>query len=78
MSEDRQIKIKDRYCQLIIDLGYDYDGCESPESLKSLIDELLVYAKAAIECDDKKDIYWNNGKRYNILGELNEKNISNN
>ena len=31
--------------QLIIDLGFDYDGLNKVESLKDLIDELVAYAR---------------------------------
>lgn len=44
MDLERQIKIKDKYCQLIINLGFDYDGFNTVDSLKGLIDELVSYA----------------------------------
>lgn len=70
MDLERQIKIKDKYCQLIIDLGFDYDGFNTVDSLKGLIDELVSYAQRAIECDDKGIVYVNGkGERDNILGE---------
>lgn len=70
MDLERQVKIKDKYCQLIIDLGFDYDGFNTVDSLKSLIDELVSYAQRAIECDDKGTIYVNGeGEHNNILGE---------
>lgn len=70
MDLERQIKIKDKYCQLIINLGFDYDGFNTVDSLKGLIDELVSYARKAIECDDKEVIYVNGkGERDNILGE---------
>ena len=31
--------------QRIIDYGFDYDGYDSPEELKKLIDELVKYAE---------------------------------
>ena len=31
--------------QLLIDIGFDYDGLNQVESLKTLIDELVGYAK---------------------------------
>ena len=31
--------------QLLIDIGFDYDGLNQVESLKKLIDELVHYAK---------------------------------
>lgn len=57
MDLQRQIEIKNAYLQLIIDLGFDYDGCETIEGLKFLIDELCTYAKMAINNDDKTVIY---------------------
>ena len=57
MNLERQIKIKDEWCQLIIDLGSDYDGCNTVESLKGLIDELVDYAHKAIVCDDVSVVY---------------------
>lgn len=39
-----KIENKDRWCQLIADIGYDYDGFNEVESLKALIDELIKYA----------------------------------
>ena len=35
---------KDTWCQLIADIGYDYDGYRDAESLMSLIDELVKYS----------------------------------
>lgn len=35
--------------QLIIDIGFDYDGYNSPEKLKKLIDELVKYAEETKE-----------------------------
>ena len=68
MDLERQIKIKDEWCQLIIDLGFDYDGCNTVESLKSLIDELVDYAHKAISCDDVRVVYVGaNNKKSNIL-----------
>lgn len=70
MNKDRQIKLKNAYCQLIIDFGFDYDGFNTVDSLKGLIDELVLYAQRAIECDDKGIMYVDSeGKHRNILGE---------
>ena len=38
------IENKDKWCQLIADIGYDYDGFNEVKSLKALIDELVKYA----------------------------------
>lgn len=70
MDLERQVKIKDKYCQLIIDLGFDYDGFNTVDSLKGLIDELVSYAQRAVECDDKGVACVNSkGEHINILGE---------
>ena len=68
MNLERQVKIKDEWCQLIIDLGFDYDGCNTVESLKDLIDELVDYARKAIICDDVSVAYVGaDDKKSNIL-----------
>ena len=41
---------------MIYAIGFDYDGCEKPESLKELIDELVEYANRARRIlHDKED-----------------------
>lgn len=66
----RQIKIKNEYAKLIIDLGFDYDGYSNAYNLKKLIDELVNYAKDILNNNDKKVIYIDgNNKKYNILHE---------
>lgn len=68
MDLERQVKIKDEWCQLIVDLGFDYDGCNTVESLKGLIDELVDYAHKAIICDDVSVAYVGaDDKKSNIL-----------
>ena len=42
--QKNKIDNKDNWCQLIVDIGFDYDGCNTIESLKGLIDELVRYA----------------------------------
>lgn len=70
MRKKRQIDIKNRYLQLIIDLGYDYDGCDTVEDLKDLIDGLVDYACRARFNDDTSEVYTGfDGKIYNILHE---------
>lgn len=48
MDYTRQLKArienKDKWCQLIADIGYDYDGYRQADSLMKLIDELVKYA----------------------------------
>lgn len=39
-----KIENKDRWCQLIADIGYDYDGYRDSKNLMALIDELVRYA----------------------------------
>lgn len=58
-----------QYLQLIADIGYDYDGFNSVESLKGLIDEMVKYALWGRDEYDTEVIYVNNGKEYNILNE---------
>lgn len=74
MSNDkleRQIKIKNKYFQMIIDYGFDYDGFNDVSNLKQLIDDIVEFSKAGLDCNDKKVVYINrNGKKkYNILDE---------
>lgn len=71
MELERQLKIKNAYCGMIIDVGLGYDGYESSEDLKRLIDELLSYARMAIDCDDKSQIFIDaKGNKLNILDEV--------
>ena len=39
-----KVENKDRWCQLIADIGFDYDGYNDAENLKALIDELVQYS----------------------------------
>nr|DAR26657.1 MAG TPA: hypothetical protein [Bacteriophage sp.] len=66
---ERNIKIKDEYFQLIVDCGFDYDGLNSIESLKYLVDDLVDLAKSGLKSDDKRPIYFAHDKQYNILNE---------
>lgn len=54
---ERQIQIKDAYCNMIWMIGCDYDGYTKPDGLKSVIDEIVSYAVKAIDCDDKSPMY---------------------
>ena len=71
----RQIEIKNEYLGLIYAYSFDYDGFDTVESLKELIDSLCDYAIKAITNDDKTIIYGgkigdlNLGVPKNILGE---------
>lgn len=66
---DKSTIIMEKYLELIADLGYDYDGLNSVESLKALIDELVRYANLGRVCNTTEPIYENGGKKYNILME---------
>lgn len=63
-----QIIIMEKYLELICDLGYDYDGCNTIESLKELVDELVHFASLGRVCCINEPIYINGNKKYNILG----------
>lgn len=72
-TKGRQIRIKDEYLKLIVDTAYDYDGRDySIDGLKEVIDQVVHWAKLALENDDEETIYDGDkgGKHYNILGEL--------
>lgn len=66
---ENQVKIMEKYFERIIDLGFDYDGCNTVESLKGLIDELVWYAKLGRVCNIIEPMYVNGDKKYNILHE---------
>lgn len=65
----KQIEIMEKYLELIIDLGFDFDGCNTVESLKGLVEELVHLASLARACNLTETIYENGGKKYNILHE---------
>ena len=69
LEKDKEIEIMKKYFQMIIDLGYDYDGFNSVEDLKGLIDSLCKYASLGKECNTTESIYVNRDKKYNILNE---------
>lgn len=67
---ERTIKIKDEYLQLMDFFLIDYDGCNTVESLKELIDETREYIHKALKNDDKSVVYRRgDDKGLNILGE---------
>ena len=68
-EKDKEIDIMKKYFQMIIDLGYDYDGFNNVKDLKGLIDALCKYASLGKECNTTEPIYVNGNKKYNILGE---------
>lgn len=54
--QKNKIDNKDKWCQLIADIGFDYDGCNTIESLKGLIDELVRYALNSRDNYDYEEI----------------------
>lgn len=76
---EEQIKIKNEYMQLALDLMYDYDGFYDKklkkgniEDLIGLIDDVSKLLKYAITNDASKVIYggmFENDKKFNILFE---------
>lgn len=69
-KQERELKIKNEYLQLIHDIAFDYDGFNTVESLKGLINELVDYANKAYANDDISVIYTGGcNKQYNILHE---------
>jgi hypothetical protein len=67
--KDNIIKIMENYLELIYDLGYDHDGCESTGDLMSLIDEIVKYASLGRVYNTTETIYVNGNDKYNILHE---------
>lgn len=66
----RQLRIKDEYLKLILDIACDYDGLNTVDSLKGLIDDLMDYARGALTNNTTDEIYTSaNGKKFNILHE---------
>ena len=65
----REILIKNEYMKLIDAISFDYDGCETAEDLKRLIDNIRDYIKKAYNSDDTSSIYGVVGKKMNILME---------
>lgn len=67
---DNRIEIMERYLERIYDLGYDYDGLNSVESLKELIDEMCRLASLGRACNVSEPMSIDGkGNVYNILGE---------
>lgn len=54
--QKNKIDNKDNWCQLIADIAFDYDGCNTIESLKGLIDELVRYALNSRDNYDYEEI----------------------
>lgn len=69
-TQERQLKIKNEYLQLAYDIGFDYDGCNTVESLKGLIDNILDLTTKAYKNDDTSTVYiGGDDKKYNVLYE---------
>ena len=68
-QQKKQIIIMEKYLELIYDIGFDYDGCNTIEGLKGLIDDLVHCASLGRACNTTEPIYTNMGKHYNILHE---------
>jgi len=49
----------DEWLQFIWEVGVDYDGNRTPESLMSLIDEIIEYSQNARQCLRKGKIFSN-------------------
>lgn len=67
-EKEEKIIIMEKYFELISDLGFDYDGFNTVENLKGLIDELVRYARLGRVFNTTEPIYESNGKKNNILG----------
>jgi hypothetical protein len=66
-AKEEMVKIMEKYFELIIDLGFDYDGFNKADSLKGLIDELVRFAKLGRACNTTEAIYETGNKKFNIL-----------
>ena len=68
---NRRLQLKDKYLEMIIDLGWGYDGEENNlQGMKNLVDELIKYARKGINNDDKSVIYESaKGDKQNIFFE---------
>lgn len=66
---EEKVTIKDKYSALIRDISYDYDGCNSVESLKCLIDQIVEWSVNSIMCDVERVVYASRDDEYNILGD---------
>ena len=69
MRKSKQLKVKNEYLKLIYMIGFDYDGCDTVESLKELIDTLVDYAAKAFNNDIESCIYGSEEEEFNILME---------
>lgn len=52
----------EEWLQNIIDIGFDYDGCETVKGLKDLIDELVDCAICGLSCLKNDKIFEDSAK----------------
>lgn len=72
----RETEIKNAYLQLIMDIGYEYDRFNDVDNLKLIIDDMIKYAKMAIDNDDESIICIDgNENQLNILDETIEREV---
>lgn len=74
----RKIAIKDKWCQLIWDIGCDYDGYNDVDNLKKIIDELEKEVEASTNVLDalknkEQEILWVAKKDYDRVVEENNR-----
>lgn len=69
----KTIEIMEKYFELIIDFGFDYDGLNGIQSLKSLIDEMVRFARLGRVANITEPIFSNGQDNFNVLGERIEK-----
>ena len=69
----KQVEIMEKYFELIIDFGFDYDGLNDIQSLKSLIDEIVRFARLGRVANITEPIFSNGQDNFNVLGERIEK-----
>ena len=70
---EKTIEIMEKYFELIIDFGFDYDGFNDIQSLKSLIDEMVRFARLGRVANITEPIFSNGQDSFNVLGEKIEK-----
>lgn len=48
----------DEWLEIIVGIGFDYDGCNTVESLKGLVDTLVEMSQKARECLRSEKIFY--------------------
>lgn len=69
----KTIEIMEKYFEFIIDFGFDYDGFIDIQSLKSLIDEMVRFARLGRFANITEPIFSDGQDSFNVLGERIEK-----